>query len=83
MRQPRIGDVWGAVLADALAGKPAREIVERDDGFVMVFDAAYLVAQFKKWDDADERRASYAGASSTSAAAVGAYASIFKNAVSR
>jgi SAM-dependent methyltransferase len=57
MRQPRIGDVWGAVLEDALAGKPAREIVERDDGFVMAFDAAYLLAPFERWDDADERRA--------------------------
>jgi thiosulfate/3-mercaptopyruvate sulfurtransferase len=36
MRQPRIGDVSGAVLKDALAGKPAREIVERDDGFIRV-----------------------------------------------
>jgi len=57
MRQPRIGDVWGAVLADALAGKRAMEIIERDDGFVMVFDAGYLLVPFKRWDDADERRA--------------------------
>lgn len=57
MAQPRIGDVWGAVLADALDGKPAKEIVERDDGFVMVFDARYLLASFKQWDDANERRA--------------------------
>lgn len=57
MAQPRIGDVYGAVLADALDGKPAKEIVERDDGFVMVFDARYLLAPFKQWDDADERRA--------------------------
>jgi hypothetical protein len=57
MAQPRIGDVWGAILADALDGKPAQEIVERDDGFVMAFDARYLLAPFKKWDDADERRA--------------------------
>jgi 2-polyprenyl-3-methyl-5-hydroxy-6-metoxy-1,4-benzoquinol methylase len=57
MGQPRIGDVWGAVLADALDGKRAKEIVERDDGFVMAFDARYLLAPFKKWDDADERRA--------------------------
>lgn len=40
-----------------LAGKPATEIVERDDGFVMAFDARYLVAPFRKWDDAIERRA--------------------------
>jgi SAM-dependent methyltransferase len=57
MAQPRIGDVWVAVLADALDGKPAKEIVERDDGFVMVFDARYLLAPFKHWDDANERRA--------------------------
>lgn len=50
-------DVWGAVLADALAGKPAFEIVERDDGFVRAFDARYLLAPFRQWDDPDERRA--------------------------
>jgi SAM-dependent methyltransferase len=50
-------DVWGAVLADALAGKRAMEIVERDDGLVMAFDAGYLVAPFAKWDDPVERRA--------------------------
>jgi SAM-dependent methyltransferase len=55
--QPRVGDVWGAVLDDALAGEPSKEIVERDDGFVMSFDASYLLAPFKKWNDADERRA--------------------------
>lgn len=57
MQQPRVGDVWGAVLDDALAGRPSKEIVERDDGFVMSFDAGYLLAPFKKWDDVDERRA--------------------------
>jgi SAM-dependent methyltransferase len=50
-------DVWGAVLADALAGRRAMEIVERDDGFVMAFDARYLLAPFAKWDDRVERRA--------------------------
>jgi SAM-dependent methyltransferase len=57
VRQPRVGDVWGAILADALAGRVSKEIVERDDGFVMSFDARYLLAPFKKWDDVDERRA--------------------------
>lgn len=33
------------------------EIVERDDGFVMAFDARYLLAPFAKWDDPLERRA--------------------------
>ncbi|MGH3134171.1 MAG: hypothetical protein ACRDNY_10620 [Gaiellaceae bacterium] len=37
------GDVWGAVLADALDGKPAFEVVERDDGFLTAFDARYLL----------------------------------------
>ncbi len=57
MVRPRIADVWGAILADAFAGKPAKEIVERDDGFVMAFDATYLLAPFEDWDDVDERRA--------------------------
>jgi SAM-dependent methyltransferase len=50
-------DVYGALLADALAGRRAHEVVERDDGFVMAFDAGYLLAPFARWDDADERRA--------------------------
>ena len=53
----REDDVYGAVLADMLAGKRAMEIVERDDGFVMAFDAHYLVAPFRRWDDPLERRA--------------------------
>jgi SAM-dependent methyltransferase len=53
----RDDDVWGAVLADVLAGRPAFEIVERDDEFVMAFDAKYLVAPFSKWDDPTERKA--------------------------
>jgi SAM-dependent methyltransferase len=50
-------DVWGALLEDALAGRRAHEVVERDDGYVMAFDAAYLLAPFARWDDPDERRA--------------------------
>ena len=49
--------MYGAILADVLAGLAVTEIVERDDGFVMAFDAGYLVAPFKKWDDPIERRA--------------------------
>ncbi len=51
------GDVWGAILADVLAGRTAMEIVERDDGFMMAFDARYFVAPFARWDDPVERRA--------------------------
>lgn len=51
------GDVWGAILADLLAGRPAMEIVERDDGYMMAFDAQYFVAPFARWDDPVERRA--------------------------
>jgi SAM-dependent methyltransferase len=51
------GDVWGAILADVLAGRPAAEIVERDDGYMMAFDAQYFVAPFARWDDPVERRA--------------------------
>lgn len=53
----REDDVYGAVRADMLAGKRAMEIVERDDGFGMAFDAHYLVAPFRRWDDPLERRA--------------------------
>jgi len=52
-----VSDVWGAILRDAVAGKPAAEIVERDDGYVVAFDAAYLVAPFAKWDDPVEKQA--------------------------
>lgn len=57
MSEPRIGDVWGAILADLLDGKRANEIVERDDGFLMAFDGSYLLRPFQQWDDAQERRA--------------------------
>jgi SAM-dependent methyltransferase len=49
--------VYGVLLADALAGRRAHEVVERDDGYVMAFDAGYLLAPFARWDDKDERRA--------------------------
>jgi SAM-dependent methyltransferase len=50
-------DVYGALLEDALAGRHAAEIVERDDGFVMAFDPAYLLAPFARWNDPNERKA--------------------------
>jgi SAM-dependent methyltransferase len=50
-------DVWGALLEDALAGRRAMEVVEPDDGSVMAFDVAYLLAPFSRWDDPVERRA--------------------------
>jgi SAM-dependent methyltransferase len=49
------GDVWGAILRDARAGRRAAEIVERDDGFVVAYDAAYLLAPYEEWDDPVER----------------------------
>ena len=49
--------MYGALLEDALAGRRAYEVVERDDGYVMAFDARYLLAPFARWDDPDERRA--------------------------
>jgi hypothetical protein len=47
----RDSDVYGALLADALDGEDAREIVERDDGFILTFDAGYLLAPFARWGD--------------------------------
>jgi SAM-dependent methyltransferase len=49
------GDVWGAILRDVVAGRPAAEIVERDDGFIVSFDAGYLLAPYEEWDDPVER----------------------------
>jgi SAM-dependent methyltransferase len=50
-------DVYGALLEDAVNGKGPREIVERDDGFIMTFDAGYLLEPFSKWSDSNERHA--------------------------
>jgi SAM-dependent methyltransferase len=57
MSRPMVADVYGAILRDAFDGKPVTEIVERDDGFVMAFDARYLLAPFRSWNDPNERRA--------------------------
>jgi SAM-dependent methyltransferase len=57
MSGPMVADVYGAILRDAFDGKLVTEIVERDDGFVMAFDARYLLAPFRNWDDPNERRA--------------------------
>jgi SAM-dependent methyltransferase len=53
----RSDDVYGAELADLLAGRPAYEAVERDDGLLLVYDAAYQTAPFRRWSDPLERRA--------------------------
>jgi SAM-dependent methyltransferase len=50
-------DVWGAIIAAAWAGERSAEIIERDDGLVMTFDADYFFAPFRRWDDANERAA--------------------------
>jgi SAM-dependent methyltransferase len=50
-------DVWGKILADALEGRRAMEVVERDDGFVLAFDTRYLLEPFSRWSDPNERKA--------------------------
>lgn len=54
---PHKDDVYGGLLTDALAGKRAMGIVERDDGLMLAYDARYLLAPFRRWDDPLERRA--------------------------
>jgi hypothetical protein len=54
---PDSGDVWGAILRDTLAGRRAAETVERDDGFILAYDAAYFLAPYEEWDDPVEREA--------------------------
>ena len=50
-------DVWGAILRDAVAGRQAAEIVERDDGFIVSYDVGYFLDDYKEWDDPVEREA--------------------------
>src|SRR3954447_4841009 len=50
-------DIYGAELADVLAGRSAFEVVERDDGLLIVADARYQTAPFRQWSDPLERRA--------------------------
>lgn len=50
-------DVYGALVADVLEGRRAMEVVERDDGLVMAFDARYLIEPFSRWSDPNEKRA--------------------------
>ncbi len=52
----QVGDAFGRLLLDHLEGRPAREIVERDDGLIL--DAgrpdAYF-APFRRWPAAERR----------------------------
>ena len=52
-------DAYGQLLRDLLDGKDVFEIVERDDGFVYVFAAQYLLAPFRKWPSLDRRTMRY------------------------
>jgi SAM-dependent methyltransferase len=52
-------DAYGRLLHDLVDGKDVFEIVERDDGFIYVFAAAYLLAPFRKWPSLDRRAMRY------------------------
>jgi SAM-dependent methyltransferase len=52
-------DAYGQLLHDLLDGKDVFEIVERDDGFIYVFAAGYLLAPFRKWPSLDRRAMRY------------------------
>jgi SAM-dependent methyltransferase len=52
-------DVYGGLLHDLVDGKDVFEIVERDDGFIYVFAAGYLLAPFRKWPSLDRRAMRY------------------------
>jgi hypothetical protein len=47
--------VWGAIPRDAVDGRQAAEIVERDDGFIVSYDAGYFRAPYEEWDDGQAR----------------------------
>jgi SAM-dependent methyltransferase len=48
-------DTYGLILHDVLQGNDAFEVVERDDGFISVFGARYLVAPYRDWPSLDRR----------------------------
>ena len=54
-------DAYGAMLLDALAGKDAVEIVERDDGFIdaSVFGPRSYLAPFRRWPPHQRRAMRY------------------------
>ena len=52
-------DTYGRLLQDLLDGKEAFEVVERDDGFVLVFPAGYLLAPYRKWKSLERRAMRY------------------------
>jgi SAM-dependent methyltransferase len=52
-------DAYGRLLHDLVEGKDVFEIVERDDGFIYVFAAGYLLAPFRKWPSLDRRAMRY------------------------
>jgi SAM-dependent methyltransferase len=52
-------DAYGRLLHDLVDGKDVFEIVERDDGFIYVFAARYLLAPFRRWPALDRRAMRY------------------------
>ena len=54
-----MNDVYGRILADALAGKDVAEIVEGKDGFIRSFRADYLLAPYRKWKPQERKAMRY------------------------
>lgn len=56
MTLPADKDPFGLVLSDLLAGKPARVIVERDDGYIDAENSSFYLQEVRRWP-AVERQA--------------------------
>lgn len=52
-------DPYGRLLHDLLDGKDAYEVVERNDGFISVFPADYLLAPYRQWKSVERRAMRY------------------------
>ena len=47
-------DTFGRTMRDALEGKNAKYIIERDDGFIRHATAQPLIRPFEEWDEAEK-----------------------------
>jgi SAM-dependent methyltransferase len=48
-------DAYGRLILDAVEGKEAIEVVEREDGLVLAYQGSYLVDPFRRWQPVERR----------------------------
>lgn len=53
-------DAYGRLILDAVEGKKPIEVVEREDGLVLAYDAKYLIEPFRRWQPVERRAMRFA-----------------------